>query len=377
LEALFRSAKYAWDDPLSAKAFQMWRASLPEKRDEVTQTGDAQSYCIHTATVGGELAAATLTLRMADLEPTAGRFEFRNQEWVEMTELTDLTAPPASAVAEATGGIPSRADMPPRPEAAPPVPPAPGLGIAEELQVFAALRRVGADLGDPLEIERSGGRVLVSGAGISQQRQKQIHSALDGLPHVSVRFSEAGATVPIQSPPESAAVSTPQPAPGLLQQKLGGIAQFERFRSTLLDQNDAAMARAYALRRLAQEFPPDAERELTAEDRGVLRDLAREHVAVLAAESGAIGATVSPLLGSSAARAVVAPRAEQGPWQPAAEEALRAAREVETSLAALLGAAPVENTADLPARFAAAMGNLRTSVERCRVLLSYDDVGQR
>jgi signal transduction histidine kinase len=247
------------------------------------------------------------------------------------------------------------------------------------LQVFAALRRVGADLGDPLEIERSGGRVLVSGAGIPQQRQQQIHGVLDALPNVSVRFSEAGATVPVPIPPpaDSAAGSTPRPAASLLQQKLGGTAQFERFRSTLLDQNDAAMARAFALRRLAQEFPPDAERELTAADLGVLRDLAREHVAVLAAESGSIGATVSPLLGSSAASAAAGPRAEPGPWQSAAEEVLRAAHEMETSLAALLGAAPAENAADLPARFAAAMESLRTSLERCRVLLSYDNVGQR
>jgi hypothetical protein len=250
------------------------------------------------------------------------------------------------------------------------------LGIAAELQVFAALRQVGADLGDPLEIDRRSGQVAVSGVGIAPARQRQIHAMLDGLPNVSLRFSEPEAA------PAAAVGMAPAPAPtapagpGLLQQRLGGRAQFESLKSQLLDHSDAAMARAYALRRLAQEFPPETEREMTAADRALLDQLAGQHLSALATEAGAIDSAVSPILGY-AVPAAGQTAAERGAWQSAAETVLMAAHGMETNLAALLGAAPAEAAGDLSSRFANAMGVLRLGLERCRLLLSYDDVGQR
>jgi hypothetical protein len=58
------------------------------------------------------------------------------------------------------------------------------------------------------------------------------------------------------------------------------------------------MSRAHALRRLAQEFPPDVERQLSAEGRRTLRDLGREHVAALARQSGEMDAALSRMLTS-------------------------------------------------------------------------------
>jgi len=379
LESLFRSANYGWDDPLSARSFQAWRDGLAEKHDEVSTTEDRSSYRISTTTGDGELVAATLTLRIADFEPTEGRFEFRDREWVEMTELADLPTPPASEVAEATGGIPSKPDMPPPHLGSSPAP-AGAAGIAEELQVVAALHQVGADLGDPLEIARSGGQVVVTGAGIPAERQRQIQNALESLPDVAVRFVDA-------APP---AAPAPLPAAGgessrpnysqfqrHLQEKLGGRAPFERFSSRALDRTDAAMTRAYALRRLAQEFPPESERELTREDRQLLRGMAREHLAALAAAAGEIDAAVSPVLPSMSGPGASQDSGVDGAWQTTAEELLRAGRQVERSLAALLGVAPAENGADPPSRFAAGMRELKAGLERCQRLLSYDDVGQR
>ena len=146
-------------------------------------------------------------------------------------------------------------------------------GVAEELQVVAALHQVGADLGDPVEIARESGQILVSGTGIPPQHQKQIHEALDSMPGVVVRFSEPGAGAPSGpegTPPETPALrdsagSAPPPFQARLEERLGGRPQFERFSSQLLDGSDAVMSRAYALRRLAQQFPPDVERQLSAE----------------------------------------------------------------------------------------------------------------
>ena len=88
LAGLFRSAHYSWDDPLSARSFQAWRDQLPEKADtvdDVHSTG-LEGWVIRTRASAGELASASITLRRYDFQAVEGRLEFRNREFVQMTE---------------------------------------------------------------------------------------------------------------------------------------------------------------------------------------------------------------------------------------------------------------------------------------------------
>ena len=57
-------------------------------------------------------------------------------------------------------------------------------------RVLAALNEVGADLGDPIEVSRAGGEILVTGVGIAPRRQQEIAAAIGPQAHVVVRFSE-------------------------------------------------------------------------------------------------------------------------------------------------------------------------------------------
>src|SRR5260370_26121791 len=175
---LFDAAHYDWSDPLSAKSYSAWRAQLPHFRDAVAS--QPNSYDINTTTEDSELLSATLKLRTTDLEPLEGRFEFRNRDWVEMTELVDQQTNPASIVAGTTGGIPRQPGVPPCPVSVPAEtaePPA----FSEELQVVAALHQLGADLGDPLELTREGRQVLASDTGIRPQLRQQIHGRRNRL----------------------------------------------------------------------------------------------------------------------------------------------------------------------------------------------------
>jgi hypothetical protein len=126
---------------------------------------------------------------------------------------------------------------------------------------------------------------------------------------------------------------------------------------------------------LAQEFPPDAERQLSAEGRRTLRDLLREHLAALARQSGEMDAALSRVLISLGGTAVPGEvHLESSAWQPASEELLSAARRVETALAVLLGMAAPENPADhTPSQLLAALAQLKASQEHCLRLLSYDE----
>ena len=416
LAAMFREAKYNFEDPLSAKSFTDWRDGLASKLDAVNTVPDGQSpgkipanrgTCeIKTTTNDGSLVAATLKLRMTDYEPVEGRFEFRNRDWVEMTELVDQPTPPASRLAGATGGMPRQPGVPPafianpaeanRPAGLDPagIDPA-GMnnaGMNQELQVVEALHRVGADLGDPVEISREGRQVLVSGTGIPPNRQAQLHAVLDPLPNVVVRFADPAfpaSNPPVQSEPaqtRNAAGPENRQLQARIDERLGGRPQFERFSGQLLDWTDSAMARAYALRRLAQEFPAGAERQMSAADRRLLRGLGREHLAAFAREAARMETTLTPILTALGAAPLKAdPKAEAhtATWQAAADPLLTAARRVESLLAAALGATSSDKGSDsdtgwdrVPAQLMSGLAQLKESIEQCQRHLSYDDVRQ-
>ena len=371
---LFDAAHYDWNDPLSAQSFSAWRDRLPHLQDAIAS--QPNSYEIKTTTEDSELVSATLKLRGTDLEPLEGRFEFRNRDWVEMTELVDQQTNPASTVAGTTGGVPRQPGVPPGPLDVPMESAEPS-AFSEELQVVSALHELGADLGDPLEISREGRQVLVSGTGIPPQRQQQIHGLLDRLPHVVVRFDDPAfpaSAVPVQSEPATRDAAGPEKStyPARIEERLGGRPQFERFSSSVLDWTDSAMTRAYALRRLAQQFSAAAENQMTAEDRRTLRNLGREHLSAFAKDAQRVAGTVNPVLtGMGAGVAQHETRPEPADWQSASEDLLVSARRAETLLAVVLGIAPAElSSGNAPAELLIALAQISSRTEQCQRLLA-------
>jgi Putative zinc-finger len=371
---LFDAAHYDWNDPLSAKAYSAWREQLPHFQDAIAS--QPNSYDIKTTTEDSELVSATLKLRTTDLEPLEGRFEFRNRDWVEMTELVDQQTHPASTVAGTTGGMPRQPGVPPGPLNVPAESAEPS-AFSEELQVVSALHQLGADLGDPLEISREGRQVLVSGTGIPPQRQQQLHGLLDRLPHVVVRFDDPAfpaSAMPVQSEPATrdAAGTEKSTYAARIEERLGGRPQFERFSSSVLDWTDSAMTRAYALRRLAQQFSSTAENQMSAEDRRTLRKLGREHLTAFAKDAQRVANTVKPVL-TGMGEGVAQLDAHQEPidWQSASEDLLVSARRAETLLAVVLGVAPAENASgNAPAQLLIALAQLSIRTEQCQRLLA-------
>jgi hypothetical protein len=232
-------------------------------------------------------------------------------------------------------------------------------------------------LGDQIDVKRSGGRVLVSGVGVPAQHQKQIHDMLDALPNVSVNFANPAA-VSSEVPATSAGAAVADSAPettisktqARLEQQLGGKAEFERFSSQVLDANEAAMSRAYALRGLAQRFPAGAEAELDAAGRRELRAMAREHLESLAAQITAVQRVLNPVLSTLGATPTRPAGATATGWQPAAEDLFRASRRVEVLMSLLLGVAPSQSSgSDVASQLMAAVSELRADLDNCQRLL--------
>ncbi|HEU0138894.1 MAG TPA: zf-HC2 domain-containing protein [Bryobacteraceae bacterium] len=230
-------------------------------------------------------------------------------------------------------------------------PPTPG----DELRVLAVLRRLDADLGEPVEVTRGSERVLVAGIGVAPHLQRQIEQELEGMPRVMVHFSEPAAVMPpyVAGTPGAAARRTDLAAlESRIETHLGGRGAYEQFASDVLDTSDAAMSRVHALHRLAEQFPPEIESKMTPDERALLTGLRLEHAAALRDVSAALNARAMPVLSLFGGQ----PLPHQAPapalsWQAAAEQLFREARNMESLLGAMLGGAATHSSAaDLPVR---------------------------
>ncbi|HEY6392671.1 MAG TPA: hypothetical protein VIX89_15435, partial [Bryobacteraceae bacterium] len=362
VQALFVAANYDWNNPLSAKSYEAWRSQLRDKQDQVSE--DRESYRVRTDSASSELTEATLKLRTQDLRPVEGRFEFRNREWVEITELADDGVPPSEIAASASHSADGRLKT--TPDVTPDSNPSTSNTFAtagDELRAVAALHQVGADLGDPVEISRNGNEVVVSGVGIDPARQREIHDALNSQPHVVVRFADSTSPSarPSRASNDSPASADVQQLQNRIATQVGGRANFEQLASQVLDLSEPMMSRAYALRRLAELFPPEVEAQLSVQDRQILRRLQQEHTAALRQQAAELNRMLKPVLPSSGGtRGGVL----TGAWQPATEDLFQTARRVEKLLAVMFAAAPGESADDqVPAQLLSNLTELRAKLE--------------
>jgi hypothetical protein len=298
------------------------------------------------------------------------RLEFANQEWVEITEVPDDAVPPAPISAGAE--MPRVARSPiasSNPTSNAVVPPSPSASAADELQVIAALHDLGADLGEPVEISRSGSEVLVNGVGIAPARQQEIRNALGSNPRVVVHFSDS----PPANVQDQTAAPSDTPTGGDVRQlqarlaeQLGGRANLEQLASQVLDSSESLMARAYALRRLAEQFPSAAEQELNPKDKELLKRLRAEHSAALRQQAAQIDRELQPVLSTVPGGAGTPP--DNGPpsepWQAATEALFQSARGLDKLVGVMFGAAPSDAPGgQLPAQLKTGLAQLRSRLD--------------
>jgi hypothetical protein len=341
----------------------------------VTAVHDAQSPSEHltqirTTAAEGEVEAASITLDTGDYDAVSERLEFRDREWVELSEIAENPTESASRSGASTTGVPVRAaETPSRPAA---FAPGSSASISDELQVLSALNGIEADLGvgELQDVTLAGGKVLVTGPGsIPQRRQDEIRSSLSRLPHVEVEFTSLP---PVSAPLEAATVggsaagAAGSPMEARLEKRLGGHAEFDRFSTQLLDLDDAAMKRVYALHNLAQKFAPEAEAKLSAQDLDLLHELSRKHTAVLAEKVGAMEKLLVPTLSSLGGTAASVTATRHTSWQSATDDVYRSGRRMEVLISQMLGMTQGKvSTIALPSDLMAALNELRAGLDDC------------
>ena len=339
VEALFVHANYNWDDPLSARSFASWRSHLREKRDHVTYINESgrlkRLYRVQTETSDGTLHVASLTLRGQDLAAVDGAFEFDNHERVTMSDAGPESPPAPSSAPEAVSAANNKVNkVVEHPVTA-----------ADELRVFAALDRIGADVDEPLDVGPDSGNqhIVVSGMGMSGARQEQIRRALAQIPNTAVRFSSAQA-------PSASVPSTVRPNPGVdaneslrrsLEQSAGGAQQLQAITDQAFDASNLLVARAHALAVLAQTFPPGVEASFTPADRETLTSLRRKHAVVIEQTALKLESALKPVFPPQPAGGDQHPETglpAGASWQTGAAELFGRVRRLDQLVTDLLGA---------------------------------------
>lgn len=284
LHALFDSAGYSWDNPLSAQAFSRWRASVGDTQDQVEENSGV--YVVRTSVQLGPLSDAALSLRTADLHVFACTLRFRSGgEIVQVTELPVATQSPPEAVP-----APGQKRLMLVPAKAP--------SAGDEVRVIAALHGIGADLGEPLEVERNGAVIVVRVTGLDEHRHEEIRKALSGLSLVLLQF-EAVTSNDLKAPtPDklAAAADIPNPLIADIVNQLGGNVSISDFRDELINAADRAAERAFALRALARRFPQNATASLSGEESAMLGGILRDHAGSLTNAIQEIRRMVAPIL---------------------------------------------------------------------------------
>ncbi len=331
LKQMFDGAPFSWEDPLSAQSYAAWHDQLTAKRDQVETIDRDDStgvsvYVLKTSTSASTLRTATLTLRARDLRPLREMLEFTS----ETVEISDIPQTSGNEIAETptksgpgTARTPIRATEPRNARS----------GTGQKLEVFSALHRIGADLGEPIEIRQSGDHLLVIATGLTAFRQEQLRSSLSQIPSVEVHFDEAKASPRSSDTPAGKSGAITAPMQSRLQALLGGRESAEDFTNRALDASDMMMAHLHALRALARAFPADVERGLASTDQDVLMSLRNDHSTALSQRVADLQRILKPVVPQDPAATV--PESASN-WQTSAEALFAIAQQFDDSLNAAL-----------------------------------------
>jgi hypothetical protein len=347
LEQIFRANRFDPQRPLSAAAFAEWRQAIKPKAETVAASGDvlklttvaAPPYTLNAIT------EAALIVRKSDWRAVALQLrvqaenELRDYELSEtayevlplqaLTVFADLPLAPTPAPSPA---VAVKAAPPPALVAASPAPtlaaPSRAALQAAEVAALYALHQAQADLGEQIEVVVEEGRqVVVRGLAPTAERKEELTHALRRIALVSpqlLTIEEAVLQAQRAANPPAANETAPtanenvvaggQPAAAVnpFQQKLiehfggrKGLGEAERqevnrqitqFYNAVEADASAALAEAWALRRLQERFAATTGAELDAASRQRLEEMQGNHLARLRRRSRNLQARLRPLL---------------------------------------------------------------------------------
>ncbi len=307
LKAKLDLAGVIWDEPLSAAAYKNWHDRQKTKTDKVKRS--SKNLCtLTTTTVDSVVAQESLTVQETDFHPVMRTIEFRDTESIEIAEL-NYAALSWNAINDGLFEpvLPSAAAFSPGTVIRNPLPGPPLAELADaEVEARHALHRVGADLGEPIDVQiatQEPAGVSVKGFVSSAQRKQELLAVLQGIPHVTV---ELQSEEEIDSQPlaartraESKIIAPPSPIEKQLLRYFGEPAAVEDFSKHAVTAVEALMAHAWALHHLSERYPgldSGGELRLSPSSRQLLEAIVHDHRRAMLERTNELTELLRPVL---------------------------------------------------------------------------------
>lgn len=209
------------------------------------------------------------------------------------------------------------------------------VGPEDELKVIAALHRIGADLGDPVVVTRRPEKIVISGAGLEAERIAQLQAAVATIPNVSFDFA-APLTPAADASPVVVQSGRLSPVQSQIARQFTDHAAFQKFADQTLETSEEILARAHAIRALADRFPLNVESQMSAKSVSLLAAIRKEHITALASAAEDIDRSVMPVLQSLHANATSTPSPPKVSWQQLADPLLSTAEKMDQVIGTML-----------------------------------------
>jgi len=216
-----------------------------------------------------------------------------------------------------------------------------------ELEVFATLHNLKADLGEPVTVTRSGQAIQVGVWELPPERQDELRAALGDEPGVQVEL--AAPRVPLKE--GAIALATPPTTGGVplhievesgdedqrLFKFFGSAEREQDFTNEALGTSTAILSHLYALRNLEGQFPLDKDVSLSPAEQSQLHMLVQDHATAISTNLDALVRQFGPLDANFSVTPCTSSEAPTATsWQGESLEALDTARVIDHILRALL-----------------------------------------
>jgi Putative zinc-finger len=358
IEEEFASAHLDWKNPLSAASFHSWHDTLRNASDEVVRPNE-DLLLIRTRTGEHSVTESTFTVRAGDYHPIAEKFILGNGDEIEVTEtafdvisldavnpsLLSFKDQPTNPVSVSSSGLSAPVSRL--------IPTAEQLGESE-LRARLILHMASADLGEQIDISPSAdSSISIHGLVASEDRKNELLAELRDIPNVSVQLaavSEVSASRrrKTSAPAMDAVIVADRPLlQEILEQKFPELEPRKAFVDSALGASQAAMAHAWALRRLIERYTPVEASGLTGTAKEMLELLVRDHATAIRTAVDDQAKLLGTLLPTTSGEVQVAParQCSGSDWRDSTVQLFRCLEEVQDGTAALL-AGSADTTSD-------------------------------
>jgi anti-sigma factor RsiW len=348
--------------PLSAASYARWREQIQRKAesvmevvlpDSMRETGLKLVTVVAGPHAPDTIIEASLVVRRSDWHAVAQHLKVQGINEIREYELGELAYEvlPSQAltvfsdlapVVATPAALPSRISASPAPPLpSPSVLPTAAALIEAETAALYALHQAQADLGEQIEVLREANKqIVVQGLVETEARKQQLTEALYRLPLVAVRLQSVEEIVrqtaqqstqearPAEVVPASEPARSAAPGRSAFEKRLAQYfaAQGESRKNTeskiaelsnaVVAERAAALAEAWALRRLAERFSAAREGEITPASRQRIEEMLSHHVARLRERTRALRGRLEPVLVAIAGgNAALPPLAAEPDWQ--------------------------------------------------------------